>query len=136
MQPALLQPLQHRRDVAGLCVMYKILKQGVPHLATLRQPWATPHSYSTRDAHKRDQQLIVPFARTETFFRSFLPRYSRLWNRVVRQTDMHQAATLHIFKCAPIWKLKPWLVTQELSLINCVGRVTRGIAEPQHTVWG
>ncbi|KAG0714565.1 Protein amalgam [Chionoecetes opilio] len=92
--------LQHRRDVAGLCVTYKILKQGAPHLAILRQPWATPHPYSTRDANKRDQQLIVPFARTATFFRSFLPRYSRLWNRVVRQTDMHQAATLHIFKCA------------------------------------
>ncbi|KAG0725679.1 hypothetical protein GWK47_038127 [Chionoecetes opilio] len=86
-------PLQHRRDVAGLCVTYKILKQGAPHLAILRQPWATPHPYSTRDANKRDQQLIVPFARTATFFRSFLPRYSRLWNRVVRQTDMHQAAT-------------------------------------------
>ncbi|KAG0726423.1 hypothetical protein GWK47_036623 [Chionoecetes opilio] len=100
MQLAPLQPLQHRRDVAGLCVTYKILKQGAPHLATLRQPWATPHSYSTRDAPQEDPQLIVPFARTETFFRSFLPRYSRLWNRVVRQTDMHQAATLHIFKCA------------------------------------
>ncbi|KAG0722806.1 hypothetical protein GWK47_043876 [Chionoecetes opilio] len=96
MQLAPLQPLQHRRDVAGLCVTYKILKQGAPHLAILRQPWVTPHPYSTRDAHKRDQQLIVPFARTATFFRSFLPRYSRLWNRVVRQTDMHQAATLHI----------------------------------------
>ncbi|KAG0705267.1 hypothetical protein GWK47_024537 [Chionoecetes opilio] len=47
-----------------------------------------------------DQQLIVTFARTETFFRSFLPRYSRLWNRIVRQTDIHQAATLHIFKCS------------------------------------
>ncbi|KAG0726503.1 hypothetical protein GWK47_036407 [Chionoecetes opilio] len=67
---------------------------------------ATPHPYSTRDAHKRDQQLSVPFARTETFFRSFLPRYSRLWNRVVRQTDMHQAATLHIFKCA----VNAWLM--------------------------
>ncbi|KAG0714596.1 hypothetical protein GWK47_013810 [Chionoecetes opilio] len=71
-----------------------------------RQPWATPHPYATRDAHKRGQQLIVPFARTETFFRSFLPRYSRLWNRVVRQTDMHQAATLHIFKCA----VNAWLM--------------------------
>ncbi|KAG0714196.1 hypothetical protein GWK47_014579 [Chionoecetes opilio] len=81
-------------------------QQGAPHLAILRQPWATPHPYSTRDANKRDQQLIVPFARTATFFRSFLPRYSRLWNRVVRQTDMHQAATLHIFKCA----VNAWLM--------------------------
>ncbi|KAG0728030.1 hypothetical protein GWK47_033337 [Chionoecetes opilio] len=100
------KPLQHRRDVAVLCKMYKILKHGAPHITTLRQPWATPHPYSTRDAHKRDQQLIVPFARTETFSRSFLPRYSRLWNRIVRQIDIHQATTLHIFKCA----VNAWLM--------------------------
>ncbi|KAG0715053.1 hypothetical protein GWK47_012798 [Chionoecetes opilio] len=30
--------LQHRRDVAGLTVMYKVHQQRVPHLHTLRQP--------------------------------------------------------------------------------------------------
>ncbi|KAG0712348.1 hypothetical protein GWK47_018681 [Chionoecetes opilio] len=109
MQHAPLQPLQHMRDVARLCVTYKILKQSVPHLATLLQPcwqWATPHPYSTRDAQMREQQLIVPFARTETFFRSYLPRYSRLLNRIVRQTDIHPAATFHILKCA----VNAWLM--------------------------
>ncbi|KAG0722988.1 hypothetical protein GWK47_043479 [Chionoecetes opilio] len=89
------------------CVSRTKSSSRAPHTSLYsREPWATPHPYSTRDANKRDQQLIVPFARTATFFRSFLPRYSRLWNRVVRQTDMHQAATLHIFKCA----VNAWLM--------------------------
>ncbi|KAG0722156.1 hypothetical protein GWK47_045040 [Chionoecetes opilio] len=33
-----LHSLQHRRDVAGLTVMYKVHQQRVPHLHTLRQP--------------------------------------------------------------------------------------------------
>ncbi|KAG0718812.1 hypothetical protein GWK47_051734 [Chionoecetes opilio] len=33
-----LYSLQHRRDVAGLTVMYKVHQQRVPHLHTLRQP--------------------------------------------------------------------------------------------------
>ena len=102
-----LQPLQHRRNVAGLCATYKIHREGAPHLTTLRQPWATPHPHVTRDTHKKEQQLIVPFARTETFLRSFLPRYTRLWNSLVRQTNIHHSATLQTFKCA----VNVWLCT-------------------------
>ena len=102
-----LQHLQHRRDVAGLCATYKIHKEAAPHLAPLRQPWATPHPHATRDALTKEQQLVVPFARTETFLRSFLPRYTRLWNCLVRQTNIHQSATLQTFKCA----VNAWLCT-------------------------
>ncbi|XP_069987613.1 uncharacterized protein [Penaeus vannamei] len=38
----LMQPLQQRRDVAGLCVIYKTHKQSAPHLTVLRQPWSQP----------------------------------------------------------------------------------------------
>ena len=93
-----LQPLQHRRDVAGLCAIFKIHREGAQHLSALRQPWAAPHSHSTRDARTRDQQLTVPFARTETFLRSFVPRYTRLWNNLVRQSDIHEAPALQKFK--------------------------------------
>ncbi|KAG0712473.1 hypothetical protein GWK47_018400 [Chionoecetes opilio] len=84
-----LQPLQQRRDVAGLCVVYKTHKQHVPHLAALRQPWARPHGHTTRTTATMDHQLIVPFARTEISLRSFLPRYTRMWNRMVQQTQLH-----------------------------------------------
>ncbi|KAG0715148.1 hypothetical protein GWK47_012632 [Chionoecetes opilio] len=95
-----LQPLQQRRDVAGLCVVYKTHKQYVPHLAALRQPWARPHGHTTRTAATRDHQLIVPFARTETSLRSFLPRYTRMWNRMVQQTQLHSTSSLQTFKSA------------------------------------
>ncbi|KAG0716722.1 hypothetical protein GWK47_009008 [Chionoecetes opilio] len=95
-----LQPLQQRRDVAGLCVVYKTHKQHVPHLAALRQPWTRPHDHTTRTAATRDHQLFVPFARTETSLRSFLPRYTRMWNRMVQQTQLHSTSSLQTFKSA------------------------------------
>ncbi|KAK4326961.1 hypothetical protein Pmani_002564 [Petrolisthes manimaculis] len=93
-----LQPLQHRRDVAGLCATDKIHREGAPHLSALRQPWASPHPHSTRDASTRVHQLSVPFTRTETFLRSFVPRYTRLWNNLVRETGIHETPTMHSFK--------------------------------------
>ncbi|XP_069987649.1 uncharacterized protein [Penaeus vannamei] len=96
----LMQPLQQRRDVAGLCVIYKTHKQSAPHLTALRQPWAQPHGHATRAAATGDDQLVVPFARTETFLRSFLPRYTRMWNHLVQQTQLHRTTSLHTFKSA------------------------------------
>ncbi|KAG0693341.1 hypothetical protein GWK47_027544 [Chionoecetes opilio] len=96
-----LQPLQQRRDVAGLCVVYKTHKQHVPHLAALRHPWARPHRHTTRTAATRDHQLIVPFARTETSLRFFLPRYIRMWNRIVQQTQLHSTSSLQTFMTRP-----------------------------------
>ncbi|KAG0713602.1 hypothetical protein GWK47_015845 [Chionoecetes opilio] len=95
-----LQPLQQRRDVAGLCVVYKTHKQHVPYLAALRQPWARPHGHTARPAATRDHQLIVPSARMETSLRSFLPRYTRMWNHMVQQTQLHSTSSLQTFKRA------------------------------------
>ncbi|KAG0714935.1 hypothetical protein GWK47_013117 [Chionoecetes opilio] len=44
--------------------------------------------------------LIVPFARTETSLRSFLPRYTRMWSRMVQQTQLHSTSSLQTFKSA------------------------------------
>ena len=98
--PVLLQPLQHRRDVSGLCVLYKVQRQYTPHLAPLQLPLAAPASHDTRATHNRDYQLQVPFARTELYLRSFLPHYSRLWNKMVRQTDIHRKPSMDHFKRA------------------------------------
>ena len=100
-----LQRLQHRRDVAGLCVMYKVHKQHSPHLSPLRlQPPPTP-VHSTRGAEDADQQVAVPFARTELYLRSFLPRYARLWNGLVRHTSIHHSTSMQQFKT----KVNLWL---------------------------
>ncbi|KAG0698463.1 hypothetical protein GWK47_026042 [Chionoecetes opilio] len=69
----IIQPLQQRRDVAGMCVMYKAHRMQLLQLAELRlNPRARP-SHSTRVAHNIDHQVTVPFARTEHYLRFFLP---------------------------------------------------------------
>ena len=98
--PPPMQPLQQRRDVAGLCVMYKIHKQRATHLSTLRQPWAQPHRHTTRASVTRDHQILVPYARTETYLRSFIPRYTRMWNQLAQQNMIHSNTSLHTFKVA------------------------------------
>ncbi|KAG0728323.1 hypothetical protein GWK47_032703 [Chionoecetes opilio] len=105
MQLAPLQPLQHRRDWPA-CASRTKSSSRAPHTSLYSGSRGRHLTHTPQGHQQEDQQLIVPFARTATFFRSFLPRYSRLWNHVVRQTDMHQAATLHIFKCA----VNAWLM--------------------------
>ena len=101
-----LQPLQHRRDVGGLCVMYKINVLQTSHLSSLRLPPADNTRQDTRGGHGRQHQLRVPFARQEYHLRSFLPRYGRLWNHLVRNTSLHHATSL--FKS----QVNVWLLNQ------------------------
>ncbi|KAG0724822.1 RNA-directed DNA polymerase from mobile element jockey [Chionoecetes opilio] len=96
--PDSFQPLQEHRDVAGLCVMHKALYLHTPHLAAIKLPRPPPPLHSTRVAPHRQEQVNVPFSRTEHHLRSFLPRYGRLWNQLVHQTDLHHHASLQDFK--------------------------------------
>ncbi|KAG0710867.1 hypothetical protein GWK47_021905 [Chionoecetes opilio] len=89
---------QKRRAVAGLCVMHKALNLHTPHLAAIKLPRPPPPLHSTRVAPHRQEQVTVPFSRTEHHLRSFLPRYGRLWNQLVHQTDLHHHASLQDFK--------------------------------------
>ncbi|KAG0710865.1 hypothetical protein GWK47_021925 [Chionoecetes opilio] len=96
--PDYFQPLQKRRDVAGLCVMHKALNLHTPRLAAIKLPRPPPPLHSTRVVSHRQEQVTVPFSRTEHHLRSFLLRYGRLWNQLVHQTDLHHHASLQDFK--------------------------------------
>ena len=96
--PSYLQPLQQRREVAGLSVMYKVHHLRTPHMTPLTLPAPLPPSQATRSAPYREEQVVVPFSRTEHHQRSFLPHYSRLWNEMVRRTDLHHSNSLQHFK--------------------------------------
>ena len=102
-----LQPLQHRRDVGALCMLFKIHKQHLPHLAALRLEPAPPAVYNTRNSSTRSQELKVPPHRTELYLRSFHPKYARLWNLMVQQTTLYDTATLQTFKTSVHrWRLQ------------------------------
>ncbi|KAG0717574.1 hypothetical protein GWK47_054129 [Chionoecetes opilio] len=55
--------LQHRRDVAGLTVMYKVHQQWVPHLQTLQQPLRRAR-VTTRAVALAPAELLQPRCRT------------------------------------------------------------------------
>ena len=97
--PVVFQPLQHRRNVAGLCVFYKVQVLQIRHLVSLRLP-AARSVYNTRGASAVGYEVEVPFARTEQYIRSFLPKYSRMWNRVIQDLDLHNIHSLQQFKAA------------------------------------
>lgn len=100
----ILQPLQQRRDVAGMCVMYKTHRIQLPQLAALRLNPPVPQPHATRGTLNSDHQVVVPYARTENYLRSFLPRYGRLWNTMVRQTNLHLTTSMQVFKsCINVW---------------------------------
>ncbi|KAG0721613.1 hypothetical protein GWK47_000644 [Chionoecetes opilio] len=75
--------------------MHKALNFHTPHLAAIKLPRPTLPLHSTRVALHRQEQVIVPFSRTEHHLRFFLPRYGRLWNQLAHQTDLHHHAYLH-----------------------------------------
>ena len=98
--PIFFQSLQHRRDVAGLCVLYKVQRLSNPHLSALRLRSAPQTGYNTRASHSVPHELEVPFSRTEQYMRSFHPRFSRLWNKVVQHLNMEEVRSPQQFKSA------------------------------------
>lgn len=97
-QPMLFQALQHRRDVSGLCALYKVQVRELPQLASLRLE-KTVTRVNTREYQRRhEHEVQVPFARTELFIRSFQPHIARLWNQVIRHIDIRHFSSMHAFK--------------------------------------
>ena len=74
-----LHSLQHRRDVAGLTVLYKVQKVRVPHLLPLRQVKRRVE-LSTRGVTVAPTALLVPRSNTSHHQRQFVQMYVRWWN--------------------------------------------------------
>ena len=77
-----LHSLQHRRDVAGLAVMYKTQQQRIPHLQALRQPLRRAQ-VTTRAVTLMPSELFVCRCRTWHHQRQYVHHYSKLWNNLI-----------------------------------------------------
>lgn len=98
LQPAL-HTLQHRRDVAGLTVMFKVQQQRVPHLQALRQP-ARHAEVTTRAVTRAPGELHQPRCRTWHHQRQFLNTYIGWWNEFVTVQPSVEGWTRQQFKTA------------------------------------
>ena len=104
-QAAALQTLQHRRDVAGLTVMFKIQQQCVPHLQSLRQP-ARQAQVATRAVTLAPEELQQPRCRTWHHQRQFVYKYVGWWNKFLANEENFLNCSTQQFKC----KVNAWLL--------------------------
>ena len=102
-----LQPLQARRDVAGMTVMFKIHVQNVDHLQELRQP-ARVVPWLTRQAARSAHSLAQPRCNTLHHQRQFVAEYTRKWNSFMENEANIQNWSLQVFKITVNrWLLPP-----------------------------
>lgn len=95
-EPAL-QTLQHRRDVAGLTVMYKVHQQCVPHLQPLQQPLRRAQ-VTTRAVTSVPQELLLTRCRTWHHQRQFVYKYVKLWNAILATHQDFRGLSVQQFK--------------------------------------
>ena len=89
-EPAL-QTLQHRREVAGLTVMFKVQQQRVPHLQPLRQPLG-------RAVTSVPEELLLTRCRTWHHQRQFVYRYVTMWNALLAIHQDFSGMSMNQFK--------------------------------------
>ena len=105
-----LQSLQHRRDVAGLTVLYKTQVLDVEHLRPLRQePRPVPRVTRAATADPSRRALVEPRCHTLHHQLQFLPRYCRMWNDYV--TSMQEDVLNQSMKSITTFKhaVNKWL---------------------------
>ena len=97
-QEPTLHSLQHRRDVAGLTVMFKV-QQRVSHLQALRHP-VRRAEVTTKAVAQGPRELLQPRCRTKHHQRQFGHRYVGWWNALLAaHNDVNLSnLTLQAFK--------------------------------------
>ena len=101
-----LHTLQHRRNVGGLTVMFKVQQKRVAHLQELQQP-VRHAEIATRAVTRAPGELLQPRCRTWHQQRQFLNTYIGWWNAFVAgQRSVESCCSTQQFKCA----VNEWLL--------------------------
>ena len=110
--PHSFQTLQHRRDVAGMCVFYKVQVLRTAHLDSLRLPSTINTGHNTRSTNNLDHKVVIPFSRTEQYKRTFHPYISRCWNLCLQEIKINDCPTIQCFKNnVNTWRLRNPVIT-------------------------
>ena len=112
----ILKPLNHRRCVAGMCMLYKI--HSYPkHCLYCELPPACQRVRHTRAAAVAHPcELEVPRCRTSQFGRCFLPAHVRMWNDL--PSSVFDSGTLNGFKGAVNRSLLLWRLFSFFSVVQ------------------
>ena len=102
-----LHTLQHRRDVAGLTVVFKVQEKHVSHLQDLRQPKRRA-PVITRTVALALSELLQPWCRTWHYQRQFINTYTRWWNTLIASQTVFKGVSIQGFKVT----VNDWLLKQ------------------------
>ena len=102
-----LHALQHRRDVAGLTVVFKVQEKYVSHLQELRQPHRRAQ-VTTRAVTLAPRELSRPRCRTWHHQRQFVNTYTGWWNTLLETQTEFKSASIQGFKVM----VNNWLLQQ------------------------
>jgi len=92
-----LHTLQHRRDVAGLTVVFKIQEKHVSHLQELRQSHRRAQ-VTTRAVVLAPRELLQPWCRTWHHQRQFINTYVGWWNTLLAAQTNFAGVSIQGFK--------------------------------------
>ena len=83
-----LDSMELRRNIAGLCQLFKIIDNSAPIsvMEHIKPKFASFQRTTRLSESVNLRALEVPKSRTEHHKRSFLPTYSRLWNKLGNET--------------------------------------------------
>ena len=82
-----LHTLQHRRDVAGLTVMFKVQVIRVSHMQELHQPSREAH-VTTRSVTHTPGELLLTRSRTWHHQRHYIYTYTKKWNTLIASHEI------------------------------------------------
>ena len=102
-----LHSLQHRRDVAGLTVTFKVQVKRVSHLQALRQPQRQAQ-VPTREVTQAPGALLQSRCRTWHHQRQFINKYTSMWNTLLASQTINDDTTIQVFKVL----VHDWLLGQ------------------------
>ena len=105
-----LDPLQHRRDVAGLTTFFKVHHEHTSHLQPLRQQQRLAVR-TTRTVERAPAALMEPQHNTSHYQRQFIYRYCKLWNAYLCVDNDLANNTVQSFKC----KVNSWLLNNVID---------------------
>ena len=91
-----LQSLQHRRNISGLCKIYRMVSGIAPHsVCQLLPTYVLPTRNSRYVAKTHHLQLTISRSKTEHHMNSFVPSFSRFWNLLSNECIYDQRGNLN-----------------------------------------
>nr|CAH7738259.1 unnamed protein product [Callosobruchus chinensis] len=94
-----LQPLSYRRAVGNLSLLYRYSNGFCSsELTSIIPPLSKPARCTRGTSSSHPKAVVLHTSRTERYYRTFIPRVSRVWNGLPGDVLVDEPASVGLFK--------------------------------------